>query len=79
MNSSAKMTVRLPPGELNFAKQYAKEHGFSLTGLILRYLERLRSAETKSGPSEVAAITGIVHAKSNAREEYIEHLERKHG
>ncbi len=76
--NSAKLTVRLPPAELEFAKAYAREHGFSLTALIHRYLSHLRSAEDSSVPNEVSAIAGIIPADADTREEYVAHSEKKH-
>lgn len=75
---SAKLTVRLPPSDIEFAKGYAREHGFSLTALIHRYLSRLRSSEGSRVPPEVAAITGIVPSDVDAKAGYVRHSETKH-
>jgi hypothetical protein len=76
--NSAKLTVRLPPSELEFAKAYAREHGFSLTALIHRYLSGLRAAEESRVPKEVAAIAGIVPSDVDVRDDYLAHSEAKH-
>ena len=76
--NDAKMTVRMPAAELEFAKAYAREHGFSLTALIHRYLLRLRSAQVSNVPAEVATIAGIIPQDVDAREEYAQHSEEKH-
>ncbi len=74
---TAKMTVRLPEDELAFAKDYARKHGFSLTGLIHRYLHRLLQAESGDIPMEVRRVTGIVPAQVDARAEYRDRTIRK--
>lgn len=75
---TAKMTIRLPENDLAFAKHYAHEHGFSLTGLIQRYLNRLLAAESGEVPPEVRRVAGIVPSKIDARVEHMNHRIRKH-
>ena len=76
--NTARLTVRLPPAELGFAKGYAKEHGISLTALILRYFERLKQNEAQDIPEEVMPIAGIIPENTSVRSEYITHIENKH-
>lgn len=76
--NGAKLTVRLPQADLGFAKAYARDHGFSLTALIHRYLGRLRSAAASPVPPEVTGIAGLVPPETNARDAYIRHSERRH-
>ncbi len=76
--NTARLTVRLPPAELGFAKGYAKEHGISLTALILRYFERLKQTEAQDIPKEVMPIAGIIPKKTSVKSEYIAHIENKH-
>ena len=78
MMKDAKLTIRLPAGELAFAKEYAREHSFSLTALVLRYFMRLRTAEARDVAPEVRGIAGIVPSKVDARRECHEHRARKH-
>jgi len=57
--NDAKMTIRLPMSELEFAKSYARRSGFSLTALISRYLARLQSLtewEKERGQSSYSSI-----------------------
>ena len=75
---TAKMTIRLPEEELAFAKHYARENGFSLTGLIHRYLIRLLQAKSSDIPLEVRSVAGIVPPRVDAKAEYREHTLRKH-
>ena len=76
--NSARLTVRLPPAELSFAKSYAKEQGLSLTALILRYFERLKQAEVQDIPKEVLPIAGIIPKNISVKREYTAHIESKH-
>ncbi len=75
--NDAKMTIRLPVSELEFAKSYAKRSGFSLTALISRYLTRLQSLTEGEVPSEIKDIVGLVPPEVNARAEYRAHRARK--
>jgi hypothetical protein len=71
--NDAKLTIRLPVSDLNFAKSYARRSGFSLTALIGRYLTRLQSSTEGEMPAEVKSIAGIVPRKVDARAEYHAH------
>lgn len=75
--NDAKLTIRLPTADLEFARSYAKQNGFSLTALISRYLERLQSSTDGKIPSEIKAITGIIPSSVDAREELRQHHMRK--
>jgi hypothetical protein len=69
----AKMTIRLPAAELVFAKSYARQHGFSLTAMIHRYLARLQETARGETPPAIRGIAGIVPSRVDARKEYHEH------
>jgi hypothetical protein len=75
--NDAKLTIRLPISELEFAKAYARRSGFSLTALVGRYLARLQSSAEGEMPAEIKAISGIVPSKVDARAEYHAHHMRK--
>ena len=75
--NDAKMTIRLPASDLEFAKSYAQRSGFSLTSLISRYLTRLQSSTKGEIPEEINTITGLVPPKVDARKEYHAHRTRK--
>jgi len=76
--NTARLTVRLPPAELDFAKSYAKKNGLSLTALILRYFERLKQTETHDIPKEVESIAGIIPQNISVKSEYSAYIENKH-
>ena len=75
--NDAKMTIRLPASDLEFAKSYAHRSGFSLTSLISRYLTRLQSSTEGKIPAEINAITGLVPPKADVRKEYHSHYMMK--
>lgn len=75
---TAKLTIRLPPGELAFAKDYAREHGFSLTALVTRYFNRLIAAGTGDVPSEVKSVAGVISPRVDVRSEHRDYALRKH-
>jgi hypothetical protein len=75
---SAKLTVRLPKRDLEFAKQYAQAHRITVTELIDRYL---RSLQTRGGAAihpAVEKISGLIPADVDAISEYREHVLQKH-
>lgn len=75
---TAKLTVRLPKDDLEFAKRYAREHGMTVTELIDRYLRALQVEPRSKIHPEVERISGLVPVDVDAREIYAEHLLEKH-
>ena len=74
---NAKLTVRLPEEDLEFAKQYARENKLTLTALVHRFFSRLRTArETEISP-HLEPIVGLVPPDVNAAEEHRKHLLEK--
>lgn len=76
---TAKLTVRLPKSDLDFAKQYAQAHRITVTELIDRYLRSLRGGSGSAIHPEVEKISGLIPPEVDARAEYHEHVLRKHG
>jgi Family of unknown function (DUF6364) len=74
---TAKLTVRLPKSDLDFAKQYAQAHRITVTELIDRYLRSLRGGSGAIHP-EVEKISGLIPQDVDARADYHEHVLRKH-
>jgi hypothetical protein len=75
---TAKLTIRLPKADLDFAKQYARTHGLTVTQLIDRFLRQLQvPADTPIHP-EVKRITGLIATEVDALAEYHRYLEDKH-
>jgi hypothetical protein len=75
---TAKLTVRLPKKDLEFAKRYAEEHQITVTELIDRYLRRLRAGQVSPIHPEVERVSGLVPADVDAEALYREHLMSKH-
>ncbi|HEX7181181.1 MAG TPA: DUF6364 family protein [Thermoanaerobaculia bacterium] len=76
---TTELTVRLPKQDLEFAERYARKHRMTVTELIGRYLQRLRTlSETPIHP-EVEKISGLVPPDIDAEALYREHLLSKHG
>ena len=76
--NDAKLTVRLPADDLEFAKKYARKHRLSLSGLIKHYVKLLEQAEAEAIPKEVSSIVGIIPDTADAVKEYHEDMEIKH-
>ncbi len=76
--NDAKLTVRLPADDLKFAKNYARKHRLTLTGLIKHYVKLLEQAEAESIPTEVSSIVGIIPDTVDAVKEYHEDMAKKH-
>jgi hypothetical protein len=75
---TAKLTVRLPKRDLEFAKGYAQAHRITVTELIDRYLRSLQIGSGSVLHPEVEKIAGLVPSEVDARAEYREHARRKH-
>ena len=75
---TAKLTVRLPKADIEFAKRYARAHRLTLTELIDRHFRRLCSQEDGEIHPDVERISGLVPADVDAEAEYHEHLLKKH-
>lgn len=76
--STAKLTVRLPRKDLEFAKRYAQEHRITVTESIDRYFRQLRALQETSIHPEVEKISGLVPADIDAEALYHEHMMSKH-
>ena len=74
---TAKLTIRLPREDLDFAKTYAKAHGLTLTEVIDRYLRLLRDREHRPSAA-LARVTGLIPAEVDGEAEYQRHLIKKH-
>ena len=76
---TAKLTIRLPKANIEFARRYARDHSLTLTELIDRHFRRLKSQEESEIHPEVEKISGLVSADVDVEAEYHEHLMKKHG
>ncbi len=79
MPNRSKLTVRLPDESLKFLKQYAAEHGLTVTEVLSRFLRRLQEdASEENIHPRVARMSGIVPTELDAEALYHDHLLDKH-
>ena len=76
--NDAKLTIRLPASELEFAKAYAREHRLTVTALVQRFLQQLRGTPNPDVPRSLADIAGLVPPEVDARAEYVASRQEKH-
>ena len=72
-----KLTVRLPKDNLDFVKAYAAAHQITVTEMINRYLEQLRTQHSDIDPA-VAKISGLVPEDIDVNSTYHEAMLSKH-
>jgi hypothetical protein len=77
-DKTAKVTIRLPRRDVEFAKAYAKAHGLTVTEVIDRYLRRMRAREQQALSPELDAITGLIPNDVDAEDAYRSHIIDKH-
>lgn len=75
---TTKLTIRVPAQDVLFAKQYAKDHGLTVTEVIDRYLRQMRELQDYSPSPALEAITGLIPADIDAENEAMEHRIKKH-
>lgn len=75
---TAKLTVRLPKEDIEFAKRYARDHRLTVTELIDRHFRQLRFQTAGEIHPEVERISGLVPPHVDAEAEYHTHLMKKH-
>ena len=76
--TAATLTIQLPLHEIEFAKEYALQHGITLDELLARYLQRLHSPTTDALPPSLVRFTGIIPENVDVKKEYHEYQEQKH-
>jgi hypothetical protein len=74
-----KLTVRVSRETLEAAKQYAREHGTTLTRLVVTHLEHLRVGDDAVATSRVTRRLAGSLAPEASTDEYRVYLDRKYG
>lgn len=74
-----KLTVRIPSATLDAAKLYAREHGTTLTRLVVTHLERLPAGDLDLSSAPVTRRLAGSLAPEASRQEYRDYLDRKYG
>jgi len=75
---STKLTIRLQSSIVAFAKQYARDHGITVTEVIDRYLRQMRDLQGYSASSRQEPFTGLIPDNIDAEAEFRGHSLRKH-
>lgn len=75
---TAKLTIRLPRQEVEFAKGYAKAHGITVTEVIDRLLRGMQALERTALHPEIEAISGLVPPDVDVQSEHRGHLLERH-
>ena len=73
-----KLTVRIDRQLIQNAKQFAKEHGTTLTNLITAYLARVPVQKPFGNAPIVASLAGTL-SQDVSRDDYRKHLDEKYG
>jgi hypothetical protein len=74
-----KLTVRISRESLEDAKRYAREHGTTLTRLVVTHLEHLRATDDAlDGARVTRRLAGSLTPEASA-DEYRDYLDRKYG
>ncbi len=74
-----KLTVRIPRETLDAAKLYAREHGTTLTRLVVSHLAHLRREGDALADAPITRRLAGVLTPEASLEEYREYLEHKYG
>lgn len=75
----AKLTVRISRKTLDEAKRYAREHGTTLSRLVVTHLEHLRREGDALAEAPVTRRLAGALPPGASPQEYRDHLERKYG
>jgi hypothetical protein len=75
----AKLTVRISRQTLDEAKRYAREHGTTLSRLVVTHLDHLRREGDPLGEAPVTRRLAGTLPPDASPQEYRDHLERKYG
>lgn len=75
---TAELTLQLPAEEVEFLKDYARQHDTTVAELVARYVERLKGARPKPLHPDIVSLTGLVPTDLDVKAEYHQHLLDKH-
>jgi hypothetical protein len=75
----AKLTVRIPRETLEAAKLYAREHGTTLTRLVVSHLAHLRREGDALAEAPITRRLAGVLPPDTSTDEYRDYLEQKYG
>lgn len=81
MNDTTKLTLRLNRNLINFAKQYSKEHGISVSQLVHDYFTILVENTQNSSAVDTpitSSLTGILRQSKISEKDYRKYLKDKY-
>ncbi|HEY0780884.1 MAG TPA: DUF6364 family protein [Thermoanaerobaculia bacterium] len=76
--ATARLTVRIPEEDLEFAKHFAREHGLTVSELVDRYLRALQAGSGSGIHPAVEKISGLIPSDIDAEKAYLEHVLDRH-
>ncbi len=75
---TADLTLQLPAEEVEFLKDYARQHGTTVTEIVASYVSRLKANDQSPLHPDIVSITGLVPENIDAQAAYRQHLLDKH-
>ncbi len=75
---SSELIIELPAEEADFLRAYAREHGTTVASLMARYAQALRNAPRRPPHPANVQFTGTIPSEVDAREDYLQHMVKKH-
>lgn len=72
------ITVSLADEDLTFLQRFSEAQGTSAGEFLARHARNLRRQLERPLPPEIVAASGIIASEMNAKNEYLDHLQRKH-
>jgi Family of unknown function (DUF6364) len=75
---TTELTLNLPEEEVEFLKDYAEQHGVTVTDLVARYVKLLQKVPVRPPHPANLQFTGVVPEDVDVRELYLQHMLEKH-
>ncbi len=76
--STSQLSVKLPESQIDFLKDYAKQNHVSVSQLVERWIQSLKSKPKPEIHPDIKKYTGIIPPDINAKEAYAEYIMKKH-
>jgi hypothetical protein len=72
------LNISLPKTDIDFLQQYAQQQNLTVSEVIAQWTQRLQAREKLPLHPALAAITGILPANLEVRDDYYQQIWRKH-
>lgn len=76
--NTAELTIHLPAEQASFLQRYAQQHRTTVDEVIASFAKRLNRPAKPTLHADIVKLTGLVPADWEAREEYHQHMLKKH-